>query len=441
MELGLEMDIRGKGARPWLLRISPLWEKNGRQSGWLIVLRDTSHQKAAENALRHARNYVKSIINSMPCVIIGVDREARVIQWNSGASEMTGIREKEARGKPLNSLFPQVSSYLPDLKRAVETGQTQLREKQVLTLDAKSFITYILIFPVLSKTTPGAVIRVDDISEKTRLEQMMVQSEKMMSVGGLAAGMAHEINNPLSGMIQNVQVIYNRLSRPIPANIEAADKCGIDLAALTGYMEDRKIFYMLDQVVDVGKRAAKIVENMLSFSRKQGSPMSRHSLPEMVDATISLLENDFNIQDNYDFRSVAIHREFEGNPPLVPCEKSKIQQVLFNILKNGAQAMAADHTDAPLLRIRYFLDRGSAGVEIQDNGPGIPESVRKRIFEPFFTTKPVGTGTGLGLSVSYFIIKENHRGDLFVRSDPGQGASFTIRLTLNEPETGLPDPL
>ncbi len=440
LEFQTALNITGKRLREWHLRISPLWGRQGRQSGWLVVLRDITDQNEAEKELRHARNYVKSIINSMPSVIIGVDQGGFVTQWNEGAAKLTGIPEGRTRGNKLIDLFPQISPYLPDLAHAMETRQVKRLERQTIRIDtgsaevcedqARTVIADIIIFPVSSRKTPGAVIRVDDISDQVKIQEMMVQSEKMMSVGGLAAGMAHEINNPLAGMIQNIQVIRNRLSKPLPANLEVAEKHGIDLDSLQNYMEDRNLFYMMDQAVEVGDRAAKIVDNMLSFSRKHDSSRSSHSIPDMVDATLSLLENDYNLRKHYDFRTVEIIKTGRETLPLVPCEKSKIQQVLFNILKNGTQAMALDHSKQPQFRIRYFAENDMAGVEISDNGPGITESVRKRIFEPFFTTKPVGMGTGLGLSVSYFIIVENHKGELSVAAGSGKGATFTIKLPI-----------
>jgi signal transduction histidine kinase len=116
--------------------------------------------------------------------------------------------------------------------------------------------------------------------------------------------------------------------------------------------------------------------------------------------------------------------------PQVPCQGAKIQQVFLNILRNGAQAMQEAKTESPgfVFRTRFDSDRKMAIVEIEDNGPGMDEETRRRIFEPFFTTKPVGIGTGLGLSVSYFIITENHGGEMMVESSPGDGAKFIIQL-------------
>jgi signal transduction histidine kinase len=187
-------------------------------------------------------------------------------------------------------------------------------------------------------------------------------------------------------------------------------------------------------ILEAGNRAAAIVENMLSFARKGTQSLDPCDLAELLDKTVALAEKDYDLKKKYDFKQIRIEREYEENVPLVKCEYSKIQQVFLNILKNGAEAMAEwrDRNSGDqkipkfILRVRH-LD-GTVLIEIEDNGPGIPEQVCKRIFEPFFTTKPVGVGTGLGLSVSYFIITQNHAGEMSVESEPGKGARFVIKL-------------
>jgi len=260
----------------------------------------------------------------------------------------------------------------------------------------------------------------------------MVQSEKMLSVGGLAAGMAHEINNPLAGIMQNIQVMQNRLSSDLPKNHEVAERCGVTMPAIQAYMQGRSMPQMMAMIMESGKRAAKIVENMLSFSRKSEAVTTSCDLAQLLDATVELAENDYDLKKKYDFRKIEIVREYDSKVPEVSCETSKIQQVFLNILSNGAQAMAENPGQtAPHLVLRVKMDDGQACVEIEDNGPGMDAAVRKRIFEPFFTTKSVGVGTGLGLSVSYFIITENHSGTMTVFSTPGTGTRFVIHLPVD----------
>lgn len=160
--------------------------------------------------------------------------------------------------------------------------------------------------------------------------------------------------------------------------------------------------------------------------------MCCNCLELILDRTLELAATDYDLKRQYDFKTIEIEKEYAKDLPLVPCEKAKIQQVILNILRNGAESMQEAEIKKPkfLLRTWFEKDREMVVMEIENNGPGIDENIRKRIFEPFFTTKPVGIGTGLGLSVSYFIITENHGGELAVESPEGSGARFIIRLPL-----------
>ena len=151
---------------------------------------------------------------------------------------------------------------------------------------------------------------------------------------------------------------------------------------------------------------------MLSFARKSGTAVSTHNVTEQLDKILELAATDHNLKKQYDFKVIEVIKEYELNLPLIPCEGAKIQQVLVNILRNGAQAMQEAGTKTPTIILRTWFEeaRELVTIEVEDNGPGMDEATRKRVFEPFFTTKPVGVGTGLGLSVSYYIITENHRG-------------------------------
>ena len=248
--------------------------------------------------------------------------------------------------------------------------------------------------------------------------------------------MAHEINNPLAGIIQNAQVMKDRLTADMPRNVKAAQEAGVTMEAIRQYMEQREIVAMLAAIIEGGSRAAQIVQNMLSFSRKSDTVLIARNLPELIDRTVELAGNDYDLKKKYDFRQITIVREYEPGLPLVPCDASKLQQVLLNLLTNGAQAMAGLTDRRPQFVLRVKQDDAWAVIEVEDNGVGMAEEVRKRVFEPFFTTKEVGVGTGLGLSVSYFIITQNHGGTLEVESQPGQRTCFTIRLPLKNGITG-----
>lgn len=393
--------------------------------------RQTRHKVELE--LRRLQHYLHNIIDSMPSLLIGVNAEMRVTHWNRESERVTGWAADRAIGRPLLEVCPQMHDELPRVRQSIATGQPFVDSKVPGKPGSTDWFVDVTIYPLITDGVEGAVIRIDDVSEQVRLEETLIQSEKMLTVGGLAAGMAHEINNPLAGVMQNCQVIRNRLTEEMPRNLQAAQQCGVTMPSIACYLQRREILPMLDMVMASAQRAAKIVSNMLGFSRKSDASMLPVDLHQLLDSTIELAANDYDLKKHYDFRSIEIQRDYDLELPDVPCDKGKIQQVVLNLLKNGAQAMVQNTAsmDAPVISIRTGQEDKWAKIEIEDNGPGIEPSIQKRIFEPFFTTKEVGQGTGLGLSVSYFIVRENHGGNLELRSEPGAGSCFTIKLPLH----------
>lgn len=240
--------------------------------------------------------------------------------------------------------------------------------------------------------------------------------------------MAHEINNPLSGILQNVQVLMRRLTTELPENLRAAEDIGCSFDAIKSFMEKRDIISSLESVRSAGTRAARIVSSMLEFSRKSTSGHTPVDLNALLDKALELCSTDYDLKKKYDFRSIRIVRDYDPTLPLVSCFEIQIQQVLMNLLANAAQAMA--DTPSPSISLRTFTERDWACIEIEDDGPGMTEDVSKHVFEPFFTTKPVGEGTGLGLSVSYFIVVNHHHGTINVNSVLRKGTRFVVRLPI-----------
>ncbi|MBF0381273.1 MAG: PAS domain-containing protein [Magnetococcales bacterium] len=395
---------------------------------------DITRRQKSEVELNRLRDLLANIVDSMPSILVGVDEEKRVTQWNRKAEIVTGKRAFIVLGKSLTEAFPQMVNELHHIDQAIMEKRTQVDMKVAGLLGDEEQLSDVAIFPLISEGVNGAVIRIDDVTERVKIEEMMIQSEKMLSVGGLAAGMAHEINNPLAVILQSGQVVQNRTSLDLQKNIRAAKECGTTIESVHAYMETRGIKSKIELIVESGKRAAKIVENMLSFSRKSESRVIPQDLTELLDKTLELAANEYDLKKKFDFREIAIVKDYETNMPEVPCEGSKIQQVFLNLLKNGAQAMAEKHDSgsSSCFTLRICKDGNWARVEIADNGEGMDDATRKRVFEPFFTTKMVGVGTGLGLSVSYFIISEHHHGTMTVESVVGQGTKFIIKLPLED---------
>ena len=369
----------------------------------------------------------------MPSILVGVDAHGKVTHWNKAAENITGITAGKAHGKRVADVLPQMNFEMDKITESINTRTAIREEKRPHQSQATIHFEDVTIYPLIANGVEGAVIRIDDVTDKVRMEEMMIQSEKMLSIGGLAAGMAHEINNPLAGVMQTADLMTRRLTdKQMPANTRAAEEIGINMDVITAFMEKRGILKMLAVINESGRRMAGIVNNMLSFARKSDAQISSHMLPELLDKTFELAATDFDLKQHYDFKTIEIQREYDENLPPVPCEGAKIQQVLLNILRNGAQAMQEAGTKNPMFMVKTRIDESlkMACMEIKDNGPGMDKTTLKRVFEPFYTTKPIGVGTGLGLSVSYFIITENHGGEMSVESTPGAGANFIIHLPL-----------
>nr|WP_321396320.1 ATP-binding protein [uncultured Desulfobacter sp.] len=388
--------------------------------------------------LKTAQSLVSNIIDSMPSVLVGVDSQGVVTQWNLRAEQVTGISPEKAKSLPLDKVLPNLAHEMDRIRTSIRNRQVLQNSKRRREYINETRYEDVTIYPLVANGVEGAVIRVDDVTDQVLMEEMIIQSEKMLSVGGLAAGMAHEINNPLAGMMQTAQVMGRRLTDrfDIRANREAAQEAGTTIEAVERFMEARGIHRMIAAITDSGARVSQIVNNMLSFARKDSTSISSHDLTVIIDKTIELAATDYNLKKTYDFKRIKITKAYRDDLSAVPCQASKIQQVVLNILTNGAQAMQGVSTPNPEFTIRTHVDsnRNMACIEIEDNGPGMNEKTRKHLFDPFFTTKPVGVGTGLGLSVSYFIITENHRGEMAVESSLGTGAKFVIRIPLAGPQ-------
>ncbi|NWE14956.1 sensor histidine kinase [Pseudomonas yamanorum] len=385
-----------------------------------------------EKKLTGFQNYLNSIIDSMPSALIALDEQLYVTQWNQEASALSGTRLDEALNQPIFLAFQPLKPFLPQIKATVEQHTVERIERVTWVKDDEAKHYALTFYPLMGGAGRGVVIRIDDITQRLSLEEMMVQSEKMLSVGGLAAGMAHEINNPLGAILHNVQNIRRRLSNELPKNLEYAEQVGIDLDTVNRYLQSREVPQLLDGIQQAGARAAKIVTHMLSFSRRSNRQMAPCDLPALIDQAVEIAGNDFDLTVGFDFKGQAIIRQFDPQLGPVPGTANELEQVLLNLLKNAAQAIHQREDDSEPGRIilRTRLNPPWAEIQVEDNGIGMSENVRKRTFEPFFTTKEIGQGTGLGLSVSYFIITNNHKGQMEVQSTLGQGTCFTLRLPL-----------
>lgn len=408
----------------------PFIEPGLNETAVLSVAIDMTEQKRAKEEVARMRLYLKNMIDSMPSVLIGVDPWGYITVLNQPAEQASGISWEMAQGRFFGDIFPQLENQFEILRQAIRDARPIKTSRMTLEVEGELHYADVMVYPLIADNVSGAVIRMDDVSSRVRIESMMVQSEKMLSVGGLAAGMAHEINNPLGAILQGSQNVLRRIGPDLSQNRALADTLGIDLNLLNRYLQERGVLRFLEGIREAGTRAAKIVSDMLSFSRRSDLSFAVVDLGEMLETVLRLAASDYDLKKRYDFKRIAIQREYDPHLRTIYCDKTEIEQVILNLLKNAAQALAEEGTAWPTITLRTLREPEYALIEVVDNGPGMDEKILKRIFEPFFTTKDVGAGTGLGLSVSYFIITEQHSGRLSATSKPGQGSRFSIRLPL-----------
>jgi len=271
-----------------------------------------------------------------------------------------------------------------------------------------------------------------ELNEKlSRAQEQLLQSEKLASIGQLAAGVAHEINNPISFVFSNFGTLQTYLVdlMRVLVRYEQAEKLISDPEVVKQIAVLRKQvdleFLMQDVPVLMSEsregieRVRKIVQDLKDFSRVDAhQDWQWVNLHHGIDSTLNIVNNEVKYKAN-------IVKEY-GEIPEVECLPSQINQVIMNIVVNGAHAISGPRGR---ITIRTGTAEGQVWIEIADNGCGIPKAIQSRIFDPFFTTKPIGSGTGLGLSLSYGIIKK-HNGKISVQSDPGQGTVFRIELPI-----------
>ena len=398
-----------------------------------IIKREQAEQFLKENEER----YQKLFEYSSDAILIL--EGSTIIACNQKTAELLNLNRDKIISQDFHTFSPTTqpdgreSKAVCMMKRSGTVPQSQHFEWVLKTADNTRIDTEIsmTILSFGSDTLIQLIIR--DITERKRTQEILIQTEKMMAVGGLAAGMAHEINNPLGVILQANQNIDRRLGSTLKKNRETAHSIGIDFDKLQLYLQEKSITKYVQSIQSAGERAAKIVKSMLEFGRaSEYSNKQLYSLNEILDTTIEMASTDYDLKKKFDFKNIEIKR-FYSDIGMIMCEKTEIGQVFLNIIKNAAQAMNDFSLNKPTIILRTEFINDSIRITIEDNGPGIRDQDQKQIFEPFFTTKPVGEGTGLGLSVSYFIITSHYGGKISVKSKQNKGTQFVIEFPKTVP--------
>lgn len=372
-------------------------------SGYVAVAIENSllyrSEKEKAQALARLKDFSENIIESINIGLLAIDREGRITNWNSALEELLSIARDEAIGRHVREVFEEDllnTIHSATGEKSWEIGEVHnIYRYKINSRDGRELIVNISLSPLEAKDArlAGALMLLEDITMRVRLEEQMRETDKLSSIGLLAAGVAHEVNTPLTGISSYTQMLLQQ----IPAG-------------------DPKMT-VLEKIKRQALRASDIVNNLLNFSRTGNVEFAELDVNKVLDDTIQLLEPQLrNTQ-------IKIERHFSEGLPKTIGNATKLQQVFMNLIINARDAMP----QGGVLNIRTQARDAVLLIDVSDTGVGIaPENIAK-IYDPFFTTKGVGQGTGLGLAVSYGIIQE-HKGRIFVESKPGMGTRFRIKL-------------
>ncbi|MBI5640541.1 MAG: PAS domain-containing protein [Nitrospirae bacterium] len=346
-----------------------------------------SRQELAEanRNLAYLKEFSENIIESAPVGILTIDSVLMVKYWNRHMEAITGIKRSSAHNNHIVSLLPWISRDI-----------FLQNEYEEITLQTPSFQTFKINISPFKDPSGGHVVILEDITEKKKMEEQLLQASKLASLGKLTAGISHEIGNPLASISSLVQ----ELRSLDMSSGEDINFTGESLKTINNHIE----------------RIANIVRSLGDFARISTKEKVISNISEILDRTINLVKYDKR------FKNIRLVSDIDDIPPL-KLNPDQIQQVFLNLMLNAIDAM----TSGGKLTVSMKRRNESVEIDFTDSGTGIDDAILDRIFDPFFTTKPPGRGTGLGLSICYGIIRE-HNGTIGVKSKKGEGTTFTITL-------------
>jgi two-component system, NtrC family, sensor kinase len=348
-------------------------------------------QKALEIA--RLKDFSENIVESLNVGVLAVDLDGIVESWNTRMEQLFGVTRQEAVGRQLGSLLPE--ELAREIAARGDAEQITGIYKQRLQHQGKLLTLNVSIAPLVSKSSEriGRLLLFDDVTQRERMEEQMSQTEKLTSLGLLAAGVAHEVNTPLAVISNYIQMLAKQMPEGDPRQS------------------------IIEKIVKQTFRASEIVNNLLNFSRTGAAEAADVDVNRVVEETLALVAHPLKTSQ------IQVVKQLGETLPPVRGSANKLQQVFLNLFLNARDAMPS----GGMLEVRTGAHNGSVEIEVADTGAGIAREHIHRIFDPFFTTKSNGRGTGLGLSVSYGIIKE-HSGKIDVRSTPGKGTSFHVEF-------------
>jgi PAS domain S-box-containing protein len=386
------------------------------------LARDITERRQAEEALKLSEASFRALLEGVPDAA-AIERDGHIVYANAALVNTLGFeRAEQLTGR-------QFTDFVKDMRgpEGLQAGSLT-GERRLVRRDGRTRVAEVVSLPLSFDGQPAVVSIARDVTEQRQLQARLTLADRLASVGTLAAGIAHEINNPLAFVISNLGFLADefRLYLAPPGGPAALD------ARLKGEQDFGEWQEVLHEACEGAERVRQIVRQLKIFSRPDEEHVSRLDMHSVLESVALMAANEIR-------HRAQLRRDYGDIPPVIANE-GKLSQVFLNLVVNAAQAIPEGTAHQHEIRLVTRRDgHGRVVVEVQDNGVGIPREVIDRIFDPFFTTKPVGVGTGLGLSICHSIIS-GMGGDITVESELGRGTTFRVVLPTTEQEA-FPDPV
>ncbi|MEH6649949.1 MAG: PAS domain S-box protein [Motiliproteus sp.] len=374
-----------------------------------MLEKEVSRHVITTEQLQSSEAYIKDIMASMPLMLVSLDQNSLVTQWNKRVAEVTGISAEEALGKTLWQAYPQVTVTPEHIQQAIHEKKT-IHLKQSL----RSLYHFdVTIYPLKEKA--GVVILVDDVTKQASAESLLIHNDKMSFMGELASTMAHDINLPLQAIMMDLR----RFQRILDAGEEV-----------------EQLGDLVDGMSAKGEKVSGIISNLLSFARSRNGKKQMVDIVEVMESTISLAKEVVSVSDDLPFKQINLVRDFEKQLPLVPCYVTELQQVLISLFRHSCGALQrriAEDGYHPKIKVQLSESYGNLWIKIQHNGVGLTGEEQRSLFEPLFADKAPEQDFDAGqrLSFSYYIVTEQHQGNMAVTSDVDIGSTIHIQLPVS----------
>ncbi|MCP5047156.1 MAG: PAS domain S-box protein, partial [bacterium] len=415
-----------------LINAAPLYDKEKKIRGSFAMVTDITDIIKAEEKLMRTKDYLNDVFDSLSSMLISVDRNGIITQWNRAAEKYIGIPANDAIAKKIWDVVPFLGDYRYHLGAVLESRQPVELHKESLSVSEKDkkFLD-IFMYPLGYSDLEGVVIRLDDVTEMEKKDRQLIQAQKMEIVGNLAGGLAHDFNNVLGGILGTTSLLQ--------FSFEMDDEFDVD-----------KIKNRIDTIEKGAERAVDLVKQLLTLSRKREPTLTPVNLNQSLKNVLKICRNTFD-------KSIIITTHCVEEKAMVRADATQMEQVMLNLCINASHAMTLMRKDgdepggrlalsiSPVYPDRIFRSNHPTAtedsywsLEVEDTGVGIDAKTLDQVFDPFFTTKSERKGTGLGLAMVYHIV-EQHHGVLAVYSEPGQGTTFQVLLPRAEGESVVLD--